>query len=288
MQPFSRETIIDRRQSALRWSAILAGAAIAVGAWLVLQLFGTGVALAALDADDLEGARHAGTGMAVWSVIAAAASLGLGGFVAARLAGHHDRFVAGTHAVLAWSLAALVGSLAISQTVSRMVPHGEAAMTPADPGARQMIERALDPINAQLRVEGKPQLESDDIIEAARESAQADGYDRERFTTILDERTALARPEVERVVRQLDARGNDVVGTAFRLGEHHAASIRDAERAGCGFLVMAIALALGLSAAIGGALLATRHMIRRRGYDADEVRPHTTAPYPVQPPPPAD
>ena len=54
MQPtISRETIlIDRRQPTLRWSAVFAGVACSAGFWMLLQLLGMGIGLAAIDVDN--------------------------------------------------------------------------------------------------------------------------------------------------------------------------------------------------------------------------------------------
>src|ERR1041384_3980556 len=54
MQPtITRETIlIDRRQPMLRWSAVFAGAACSIGFWMLLQLIGVGVGLAAVDVNN--------------------------------------------------------------------------------------------------------------------------------------------------------------------------------------------------------------------------------------------
>jgi hypothetical protein len=271
MQPFSRETIIDRRSSALRWGAVVAGAAVAVGIWLLLQLFGMGVALVALDEHDLQ----LGAGSVLWSLVSAAVAFGLGGFLAARLAGHHNQIVAGTHAVLAWSLAALVG-IAVHSIAFRTDAHD--AIAAPQPGGRTLLGNALEPVNAQLRLEAKPQISVDDLIYAARRSADPNGYDRNHFVTVLDERSALMRPEVDKATRGLDV---EVVTTAAQVGEHEVAIAEIQERAGCRRIVTSLALLFGLLGAIGGALLAVREMIRRRGWDED-VRPtHTTAPYPI-------
>ena len=62
MRPITRETILDRRQPSLRWTAVLAGAAVAVALWVVLQLIGMGAGLTAVDLDDSGSLRNVGMG----------------------------------------------------------------------------------------------------------------------------------------------------------------------------------------------------------------------------------
>jgi hypothetical protein len=285
VQPLGRETIIDRRQPNLRWSAVLAGAALALGTWLLLQLFGTAVALYALDSEHVDRARAVGIGSTAWSAFSAVVGMGLGGALAARLAGHRDRRVAGLHGMLVWAISSLVGFVAISAAVAYAAPdfRDHAAYSAPAPGDRALVDRGVGAANLWLLNEGKPLIETDDFIEAARRSVTPQGYDPSRFISALDDRSALSRGEIQAVVPQLGAPA-EVVTAAARVGEHRAAAVRAARDAGCMFAIGALALALGLVAAIGGALLVVREFARRGGY-LDEPR-HTTAPYgvPVQRP----
>lgn len=122
MQPFSRETIIDRRQPAVRWSAVVAGSVVAVSVWMLLQLFGTGVGLSMLGTRDLDRVHSFGVGTSAWSVLAPLVALFLGGMLAARLDGHHDRKIAGLHGLLVWGLASLVGVIAVTASIAMMSP----------------------------------------------------------------------------------------------------------------------------------------------------------------------
>ncbi|HEU0035432.1 MAG TPA: hypothetical protein VFQ53_32705 [Kofleriaceae bacterium] len=277
---------------------MLAGTALAIGTWLLLQLFGTGVALSVLDADDVDQMRGVGIGTTAWSVLAPLVAMFVGGLLAGWLAGFRDRKVAGLHGLLVWALTAFVGFVAISGAVSLMQRDGHptalaSTVAAPEPGTRADVARALEPINARLRQQGRIDLTVDEVIVAARKAADVDGYDRERFITALDEESALTRPEVEAVVRQMGNRAPAVIAAAHDLGEHRAAAIDTAEKVGCMFIVASLALLLGAVVAIGGALLAVRELVRRRGYDRDPVPrvrhdtepgiTHTTAPYPIPP-----
>jgi hypothetical protein len=122
MQPFSRETIVDRRQPAVRWSAVVAGAAVAISTWMLLQLFGSGVALSMLGTHDLDRVRGFSIGTNAWSVLAPLIALFLGGMLAARISGHHDRPIAGLHGLLVWAFAAFVGVALITTAIAAMSP----------------------------------------------------------------------------------------------------------------------------------------------------------------------
>src|SRR4051794_32983677 len=81
MQPtISRETVlVDRRQSILRWSAVFAGAVCSVGFWVLLQLFGLGIELAAVNVDHARSLRSAGLGISVWSLVSPLIAMFFGG-----------------------------------------------------------------------------------------------------------------------------------------------------------------------------------------------------------------
>jgi MFS family permease len=122
MQPFSRETIVDRRQPTLRWTAVLAGSAVAIASWLLLQLFGSGIALSVLDTRDWDRVRAVGIGSSAWSVVALAFSLFVGGLLAGRIDGHHEKRVAGLHGLLVWAVTAIVGVVSVTSSIAMMTP----------------------------------------------------------------------------------------------------------------------------------------------------------------------
>src|SRR5438477_10327762 len=82
MRPIIRETIVERRQPQMRWSAVFAGAVVSVGLWVLLQMLGTGIGLAVIDTNDPHSLRGIGIGTGIWSVIAPLLALFFGGMVA--------------------------------------------------------------------------------------------------------------------------------------------------------------------------------------------------------------
>jgi MFS family permease len=123
MRPITRETILDRRQPSLRWTAVFAGSAVAVACWVVLQLIGMGAGLTAVDLDDSGSLRNVGMGTTVWSLIAPLIAMFVGGLVAGRLASTFDQKVAAAHGLVAWSIASVAGVAAVAWLVSA-IAHG--------------------------------------------------------------------------------------------------------------------------------------------------------------------
>jgi MFS family permease len=109
----TREAFPERRQQFLRWSAVLAGAAVSVGLWLLLQMLGAGIGLSSVDAEDPGSLRSAGIGTGIWTVIAPLVALFIGGFVASRISGTISRRFGVLHGLVLWSITAVVGFAAV-------------------------------------------------------------------------------------------------------------------------------------------------------------------------------
>jgi len=293
MQPITRETVVDRRQPAIRWSAVLAGTAVAVGLWGVLQVLGIGAGLAALDPDDAASARGAMLGTGAWSVIAPLIAMFVGGFVAARLANTHDRRVAGAHSLVMWGLTATTGLVFTLWMVShaafgvaKHADHGkdaphEMAHAGIVSDAHNDAREALVPINNRLRLAGKPQISADQLVGATRMATDDGELDRDDLETSLAEKTALTRDEAKLVVSELGSRAEGLATRADRATPAEHDAIAAAESAGKGLLALGLAILLGIGTAILGALAALRSF---RDSNRRDGEIHTTAQYPVATP----
>jgi MFS family permease len=120
MKPFTRELISDRRQPALRWSAVFAGVAVAVALWSVLQMLGMGVGLSALDIDDAGSFRHVRIGNSVWSMLAPLIALAVGGLVAGKLAATLEQRVGALHGFVVGALSSVIGLVLTVSIVSML------------------------------------------------------------------------------------------------------------------------------------------------------------------------
>lgn len=131
MRPITRETILDRRQPTLRWSAVFAGAAVAVALWALLQLIGMGAGLTAVNLDDAGSLRNAGIGTTVASMFAPLIALFIGGFVAGRLATTFDGRMGAMHGFVTWAIASLTGVLAVAW-LAHVIAGGAASFAYSD------------------------------------------------------------------------------------------------------------------------------------------------------------
>ena len=131
MRPITRETITDRRQPALRWSAVFAGVVVSVALWMLWQLFGMGAGLAAIDLDSYGSLRSVGIGTTVWSMIAPLFAMLVGGIVAGRLATTFDQKVGAMHGFVVWSIASVIGLVAMACMLSMLV-HGAIRFLPPE------------------------------------------------------------------------------------------------------------------------------------------------------------
>ena len=109
MRPITRETITDRRQPALRWSAVFAGATVAVALWVLLQMLGMGIGMAGIDLDDAGSLRSVGIGTTVFALLAPLIALFIGGLVAGKLATTYDERVGATHGFVTGAIGSLAG-----------------------------------------------------------------------------------------------------------------------------------------------------------------------------------
>jgi MFS family permease len=117
MRPITRE-IIDRRQPIMSWGAVFAGAIVSVALWVVLQMLGMGVGLAAIHVDDAGSLRDVGIGTTVWTLAAPFVAMFVGGSIAGRLSGSAHRTVGAMHGFVMWAVTSVVGLLATVAMVS--------------------------------------------------------------------------------------------------------------------------------------------------------------------------
>lgn len=311
MPSITRETIIDRRQPAIRWSAVFAGTTIAVGLWGVLQLLGVAAGLAAIDPDDPASAQGGALGIGALSLLAPLIATFVGGYVAAKLASTHDQKVAGAHGLVVWGLTAVIGlgtTLWLGTTLAMGAAHATADVGPGRLGMDMRMEHRMDrgphrmlpgmmnpasaaaiadardalaPINQRLRGAAKPELSPAQLIAAAQAARTADGFDADRFVEALDEGSALSKEDAAQVATQLGPRTEALLQRmgVVRPAEHDA--LKAMERTGQALLSLGAAILLAIGSALLGSLLAV-HAFGRGGTGARrEGEVHTTAPYPA-------
>jgi hypothetical protein len=263
---------------------VFAGAVVAAGTWLVLQLLFTGGALSAIDPDDLDSARVFGIGTTAGTMLAALIAMFVGGLVAGRLAAHYDRKVAGLHGLLVWALTAVAGTVLLASAVGSLVrTHEQAAVAPPAPGARTVVDDAVMRINETLEAQKRPTISVDQVVDASEHAALVGGeFDRGAFIARLDDQSQLDRVEIEAAYKRLGANADDVMAAGYDLAQHRKRAMEAADDAGKGMLAAGVSLVLCLAAAIGGSLLAHRFLTRpiRPRHRTTTSPGHVTAPYP--------
>jgi hypothetical protein len=228
-QPISRETVlIDRRQPTLRWSAVFAGAACSIGVWMLLQLLGLGLGLAAIDTDDVRSLHGASIATTAWSLIAPLIAMFFGGLLAGSLAHTYERRLASVHGVVMWAITSVVGLCAtiwIATMIAAGATRGRAAFDATghmrswaidrdDTGLSSVLgvdaDELLGPINQRLSGQGKPALtpaQLDAALRGVARSGIARGdFDQELLVDQLIANTRMSRADASDAERQIEAR----------------------------------------------------------------------------------
>ncbi|MDQ3369740.1 MAG: hypothetical protein M3680_30325 [Myxococcota bacterium] len=273
MQPFARETVSDRRQPYIRWTAVFAGATVAAGLWMLLQLLLTGGALSAIDPDEVENVRAFGIGTTLGSVLAPLIAMFVGGLLAGRLAAHYDKKVAGLHGALVWAITSLLGIVLLANAMSSIASHANtdvraSSAMASEPGARDFVEQQLGVVNQRLESQGAPQISLNEMVDAAHDAGKAGGtIDRATFVAKLDDKTKLSRPEAEAAVGHFGDRSSDVIAASHQLAVQREHALEAADRTGKAMLTAGVGLLICLGLAIFGAIIGARRPGRGGGSD---------------------
>jgi hypothetical protein len=290
MSPIIRETIVDRRQPQLRWSAVFAGTALSVGLWIMLQALGMGLGLSAVDTDDAGSLRGVGIGTGIWSLIAPLIAVFVGAFLTGRLAGTRERRVGVMHGSVTWALTTAIGLWAVVTLVSTMVNGVARAGVAAAQASSSVISGAaragagidtgalaeslgidsndlVAPINQRLAAEGKPAVTAAQIestLRAVTQRGVREGkLDRAMLVQELAKNTALSSADAEQIATDIERRYSEVSqrvkARAQEIGEQAKhAGLEAMDKAGKTLLFGGLMLLVSLGAALGGSALGAR------------------------------
>lgn len=281
----------------MRWSAVLAGTALAVGLWILLQTLGMGLGLAAVDVDDSGSLKGVGVGTGIWSVIAPLLAMFEGAFFAGRLAGTRDKRVGAMHGSVMWALATAVGLWAVLSLVGSLasgaahVGGAAASATGALVSGAARAGGKLDagdamsalgvdtndlvaPINERLERDGKPPITAAQINATVRALAQRglhDGrIDRAVLVEELAKNTALSQADAEDIATRFGARYEEVANRVSQMGTEigeraKTAGLQAADKTGKALLLGGLMMLLSLGAAAAGGALGVRSSVKREG-----------------------
>ena len=292
--PLRSQLDLPRPPSNARWGAVIAGVFVTASLWLVLNLFGMGVGLTAIDPGDTNSLRGLGIGAGIWSLIAPILALFVGGLVVSRLYPTPNRVNRAIHGVLVWSvssLAALAMILLVASNIVQGVASTGAKVTSTAADIAKTAADAVDggtlkslgvdsddllgPINQRLRADGKPEVTGAQLEAAAKgalSSAVRTGrVDRQVLVDALARNTALTPTDVDGIASAIESRWNEAKQRASELADRaRRAGLQAAEATGKALMGLSIALMLGLLASVGGSLLTGQHDRRRiRTEDAE-------------------
>jgi len=146
------------------WGALFAGAAAALGVWILLYALGVALGLSTVDPHDHDTLRATGIFTGVWGLAAPLVALFVGGLVAGRSAGPLGRGGGALHGLVVWSLTALgglylvatlfgnvlgsavaVGQNVASQAIAQPGPEG----TASEDGVVHDVKKTLGRVQAQ-------------------------------------------------------------------------------------------------------------------------------------------
>ncbi len=265
--------------SPLGWSAIFAGATVAVGVWLVLHMLGIGIGLIAIDPDEADSLRAVGIGAGVWSAIAPLFALFIGGIVAGRMAPTINTANAAIHGAVVWALTGIAALLLLATAVSSAVQGAAATGAAVGRGAAVAVgvapsdlaledlgldtEDLLVQINERLKAEGISPVTAAQLGAAARDAIRTgvrEGrFDRALLVQSLERNTRMSRAEAERVADLIEQRVAELRMRAGAAGEEVTrTALQAAETTGKVMLVLSILMVLGLGASIAGAIASVR------------------------------
>lgn len=105
-----RETFISppALMTRVSWGAIFAGAVVAVALTALLSLLGLGIGFGSLDPSEGDSVRGVPKMTLIWWAVISVLATGIGGFVAARLAGIPRTLTGALHGLAVWSVATLL------------------------------------------------------------------------------------------------------------------------------------------------------------------------------------
>lgn len=295
---------------------MFAGAACSVGFWMLLQVLGLGIDLAAVDVDNARSVHGVALGTTVWSLVSPLIAMFLGGIVTGKLAQTHDRRLAAGHGLVMWAITSILGLCATLWIVT-MIAAGAARDSGAAPDLGGNLTSTVDgrgesltlsalgmtaedllaPVNHGLADQHKPTITAPQFEAAMRgvvRSGFARGdFDQELLVDQLVANTRLSRADAVEVEREIEARldGNDARPHQLerRLGRQVLGVV---DATGKALVTVGLSLLLSLLTSVVGAMAALRRSRRTGGkshqglrdtspgYSPTIVPATTTAPYP--------
>jgi hypothetical protein len=285
----------------ISWGAILAGGLVAVTVGAMLNVLGLAVGATTIDPaqpGDTPSATLLGLAGGIWLLVANLIGLGVGGWVAARLSGLADTTDAELHGLAVWAIGFLVSALVLGNVVAGTANTALRGVSAVVGGAAQGIGEAAGPAARMVAPQLSATLDADALAERLRQGLETGGdaaamnpdARRAEMARILGQRlrqgnflpgqrerlAGLVAAQYELPPQQAEARIGEMEAEAQRIAaqaanEARAAADRAADVAATGAYWIFAAMILGAVAAVLGARLGTRRVVRRTAGMAGEV-----------------
>jgi hypothetical protein len=283
----------------LSWGAIVGGAVVSLGLWILLHTLGLAAGLSAIDPNNPGSLRGAGIGTGVFSIIAPLVALFAGGVVASRTAGTVTRGTGLIHGVVMWALTAIAGTVLLFSLLASIAAAGarlggaavKAAVegTGAAGAASQTLgvdaDDVLGPINQRLSAQGLPPVTGQQLQsatkDAATQSLRQGHVDRNTIVEAVAANTRMSRADAEQVANQIADKWSAQLNQVSASAQQGA--LKAADATGKALWGAFFALLLGLLSAAAGALAGVS---RRQRVEADELLtplPPTRRQVPLEP-----
>jgi hypothetical protein len=107
----------------ISWAAIFGGVVLVVAVQLLFSLLGAGIGLGTVNTNvgSTPTASSLGIGAGLWWVVSSCVALGLGGYIAAWLAGIEIRFDGVLHGLITWSIATLLTIYLLTSAIGGII-----------------------------------------------------------------------------------------------------------------------------------------------------------------------
>jgi hypothetical protein len=263
----------------MRWGAVFAGTLVAAGAWILLHLLGMAIGLSAIEPHEPGTLRSVGIGTGVWSLIAPALALFLGGLTTGWLVSPTSRAARAIHGTVVWSLSTVVSItllwMALGAVIGGVVSAGADMASATVSGAMDAMgtggeltpeslgltaQDLLAPVNERLRAEGKPEVSPDQVTTALREalrtSVREGRIDRQLVIDAFARHTALSPADATEIAGRVQQRYDERVGRLVSTAREQA--LTAVEAVGKTLLGLCLAMLLALAGAVAGVMLGGR------------------------------
>jgi len=156
-QPLRRSGVFDTTATSggdlhhthrrISWAAIFGGVILVVAIQLLLSLLGAGIGLGTVNTNlGSTPTASLGIGAGVWWVVSSCIALGLGGYVAAWLAGIEIRLDGVLHGLITWGIATLLTIYLLTSAIGGIIGGGFSALGGITSAAGSGVREAAKPI----------------------------------------------------------------------------------------------------------------------------------------------